>query len=372
MFLIILSFIEIIFYILIFLYIPKKSHYEYDYIYEQYVKNSTFYFCGSYCDYFEENLKRSKNINQTMLGFIIILLILVIIRIIFSIVHKCKNEIENSIVKTIRASTFISSILIFISWALSLAIVAKINELRKNDKDYFGVTNTLKKDIVNVILILTADMIIGFIEVCVVVSNYKEKTYYSSSYSPTIRYTYNNIQPNNVSTTIRTNVIMVRQERQYIASLQRILPNEVYSNLKNYIAKGKFILLALTDFYDKMKFEGLTDEQSITDEIIRIILILSALLDKMGDEVTKICIKFAHDDDALALLIEYLFPLIIRVIKLNIEKGIYRRCQRNTSEQIVVLTQLERTFETDEEGNVRQTFRFRQQVSQASLANLLG
>ena len=165
---------------------------------------------------------------------------------------------------------------------------------------------------------------------------------------------------------------MVRQERQYIVSLQRILPNEVYSNLKTYIDKGKFILLALIDFYEKMKFEGLTEEKSITDEVINIFLILCDLLDKMGDEVTRICIKFAHDTDALALLVQYLFPLIVRVIKLNIEKGIYRRCQRTISEQIFVLTQLERTFETDGDGNVRQTFRFRQQVSQDSLTNLLG
>lgn len=107
----------------------------------------------------------------------------------------------------------------------------------------------------------------------------------------------------------------------------------------------------MIDFYEKMKFEGLTEEKSITDEVINIFLILSDLLDKMGDEVTRICIKFAHDTDALALLVQYLFPLIVANI---------------------VLIQQERTFETDGDGNVRQTFRFRQQVSQASLTNLLG
>ena len=267
---------------------------------------------------------------------------------------------------------------IIISWILSLAIVAKVNKLRKKDNDRYGVTDTVKKNIVNVILILTADIIIGLIEVCSVSANYKEEeTYSPSSYTPTVRYinsnnTNSNYQSNAVSTTTRTNIIVVKQEKQYIASLQRVLPYEVYSNLKNYIEKGKLILLALVKFYDEMKFEGLTDNQSITDEIVRIILILSALLNKMGDEVTKICIQFSHDEDALALLIQYLFPLIVRVFKLNIEKGIYRRCQRTTSEQIVVLTQLERTIERDEDGNVRQTFRFRQQVSQASLVKLLG
>jgi len=270
-------------------------------------------------------------------------------------------------------------LLIIISWILSLAIVAKVNKLRKKGRDYYGVTNAIKKNIVNIILILTADMIIGLIEVCISFSNYEVEKYNPRNYTPTVRNRYinttntnTNYQINTISTTTRINAIVVKKEKQYIVSLQRVLPNEVYSNLKDYIEKGKLILLALIKFYEEMKFEGLTDNQSITDEIIRIILVLSALLGQMGDEVTKICIQFSHDTDALALLIQYLFPLIVRIIKLNIEKGVYRRCQRTTTEQIVVLTQLERTIERDEDGNIKQTFRFRQQVSQASLVNLLG
>ena len=365
-------FIETIFYILIFVYFPKKSYYEYEYILEQFRKNSASVYCGWYCDYFEENLKTSKNVHQALLGFLIILLLLVILKNILYIVNKCQNDKEYSIVYTIRISASISFFLIVISWILSLAIVAKVNKLRKNDKDEYGVTNIIKKNIVKVILLLTFDMIIGLLGISFSFLDYEAET---SDFSiPSIRCCNNcnndNIYPT-VSTT-RTNVIMVRKEKQYIVSLKKVLPNEVYSNLKTYIEKGKLILVALIKFYEEMKFEGLTEEQSITDEIIRIILVLSSLLDKMGDEVTKICIKFAHDSDALALLIQYLFPLIVRVIKLNIEKGIYRRCQRTTSEQIIVLTQLERTIERDEDGNIKQTFRFRQQVSKASLANLLG
>ena len=379
MFLIVLAFIELIFYVLVFLYLPKKSHYEYDYLSEEFRKNSTFNYCGWYCEYFEENLKTTKNENQALLGFLIILLILVVVRIISCIVCKCKNYKEKPIIFTIRLSASISSLLIIISWILSLAIIAKVNKLRKKGRDYYGVTNALKKNIVNAILILTADMIIGLIEVCISFSNYEVEKYNPRNYTPTVRNRYinttntnTNYQINTISTTTRINAIVVKQEKQYIVSLQRILPNEVYSNLKDYIEKGKLILVALIKFYEEMKFEGLTDNQSITDEIIRIILVLSVLLGQMGDEVTKICIQFSHDTDALALLIQYLFPLIVRVIKLNIEKGVYRRCQRTTSEQIVVLTQLERKIERDEDGNIKQTFRFRQQVSQASLVNLLG
>ena len=262
---------------------------------------------------------------------------------------------------------------IILSWVLSIVIIAKVNEVRPyHYVDYNKIiSNTIEKGILNVILILSADIIIYIIEICIICLKYKVETYYPSSYTPTVRNTYNDNQSNPVSTT-RTNIIEVRQEKKYIVSLQRVLPYEVYSNLKAYIEKGKLILVALIDFYEQMNFEGLTEEQSITDEIIRKISVLSVLLDKMGDEVAKICIEFAHDTDALALLIQYLFPLIIRVIKINVEKGIYSGCQKTTSEQIIVLTKLEKKFETDEDGNVEETFRFKQEVSQASLENLFG
>jgi len=98
---IILSFIEFVFYILIFFYLPKKSHYEYDYIDEQYIKKSSMTLCFQYCDYFVEKLRKSKNTNQALLGFIIILFILVIIRIILCIIHRCKKHKSFSINRNI-------------------------------------------------------------------------------------------------------------------------------------------------------------------------------------------------------------------------------------------------------------------------------
>ena len=145
MFSIIVAFIEFIFYILIFVYLPKKSHYEYDYILEQIVKRSIYSYSDSYIDYFVENLKKSKNTNQAILGFVIILFISVIIRIILCIVHKCKKDRDNDIILLIRLSAFIGPLFIIISWILSLAIVAKVNKLRKKDNDRYGVTDTVKK-----------------------------------------------------------------------------------------------------------------------------------------------------------------------------------------------------------------------------------
>jgi len=379
MFLIISAFIELIFYILIIYCIPKKNNYEYEYMSQQYKEdyyNLKFYSFDSLCFYLVQNLDSSKKSNQAIIGMSIILFCLVFFKIILSICNKCIYKDENTMKKAISAIIIISFLLIIISWILSLAIVAKVNKLRKDD-DNSGITNAIKNGIVKVIIILTADLIIGFIQTFISISKHCEKTYTnnSSSYTPTARVIYtntntNNYQTNTVSTT-RTNVIMVKKEKKYIISLQRVLSNEVYSNLKANIEKGQIILLALIKYFEDMKFEGLTDEESIMEEIARIVNLLSILLHAAGDEVTKICIAYIHDDDALALLIQYLFPLILRVIKLKIEKGVYRRSIRTTSEQIIFLTRIEQTIERDENGNIRQTLRFRQQVSNASLINLL-
>ena len=347
MFLIISSFIEFIFYVLIIAFIPKKNNYEYEYMSHQYKEdyyNPKFYSFDSLCLYLIQNLDSSKKSNQAIIGISVILLCLASFKIILSICNKCIYKDKNTMKKAISAITIISFLLIIINWILSLAIVAKVNKLRKDD-DNFGITNVIKNGIVKVILILTVDLIIGFIQTFILFSKQCEKTntYNSSSYTPTVRVIYsnntntNNYQVNTVSTT-RTNVIMVKKEKQYIISLRRVLSNEVYSNLKANIEKGKIILLALINYFEDMKFEGLTEEESILEEIARIVNLLSILLHSVGDEVTKICISYIQDDDALGLLIQYLFPLILRVIKLKIEKGVYRRSIRTTSEQIIFLT----------------------------------
>ena len=140
MLLIISAFIEFIFYILIFVFIPKKKYYEYYYMNQQYNKNSRYsYFeCDYYCLYFEEKLKSSKNVNQALLSFIIILFIFVILRIILAIYHKNKGDKE-CIITIIKVTAVFGFWLIILSWILSLAIVDPVNKLRKDDGDEFGV-----------------------------------------------------------------------------------------------------------------------------------------------------------------------------------------------------------------------------------------
>ena len=108
-----------------------------------------------------------------------------------------------------------------------------------------------------------------------------------------------------------------------------------------------------------MNFEGLSEKDAIISEINNIISQLSKLLIKKGDEVAKICFYSFREDESVYFLLQYLFTLLVVVIKLIKEKGIYRIYQKENSEQIMILTQLERTIERDENENVRQTFRFR-------------
>ena len=131
-------------------------------------------------------------------------------------------------------------------------------------------------------------------------------------------------------------------------------------------------MVDLINFYSEMNFEGYTDKDVIINEINNIIIQLSALFIKTGDEVVNICLKNIGEHEAFWILVEYLFPFVMMVIKLKIEKGIYRKCQETTNNHIVVLAQLERTVERDENGNERQVFRIRQKVSQSSIENLLG
>ena len=68
------------------------------------------------------------------------------------------------------------------------------------------------------------------------------------------------------------------------------------------------------------------------------------------------------------LLLHYAFTYIIAVIKYKIEQGIYRR-QINIihTNLIQVLTQVEKSIELDEQGNIRVNFRLKRQIKQASL-----
>ena len=164
---------------------------------------------------------------------------------------------------------------------------------------------------------------------------------------------------------------MVSRKQYITIRLKQVVSYEIYKNLNLYIEKWKKILEELVKFYVEMDFIGYRTKDSITNEITNIITLLAKFLKYKGDNVIKIC-SDSDDKNVIWLLLVYLFPYIILVIKLKIEKGIYKRINYVVlTSQVRILTQLERRVERDINGNIKETFRFRQNVSQESLVRLI-
>ena len=83
-------------------------------------------------------------------------------------------------------------------------------------------------------------------------------------------------------------------------------------------------MIKLISFYLEMRFVGLTTEESISNEIAGIVVGVAKILsDVFDDRIAKACLELGTEEHIM-LLMHYAFPLIISVIKLKIEKGIYR------------------------------------------------
>ena len=120
-----------------------------------------------------------------------------------------------------------------------------------------------------------------------------------------------------------------------------------------------------------MQFVGFTSGDDIINEITSIVVMVSVLLSEVfEDPVAKVLLQ-SKTEENIMLLMHYTFPLIIEVIKLKIEKGIYRRNNIIRVNLVQVLTQVERNIIRDEQGNIRLSFRVSRQVNQSSLAELL-
>jgi hypothetical protein len=248
MLLIISAFLELILCALIFAFSPKKSHYETNFLVNEYRKNYQIYhshYNSSYCDYFIENLKISKEINIIILCLSILLLLFVFSRIIISIYNKCKVNV-NSAIKFIRASIIIGFIIIIGNILLTGFILYKIYKLNKETQDEIGVTNSLSYENLKVIIVLAVDFVLNIIQMCVSFKKYKIENIYSpSNHIPTVKVTqtnnnnYVNYQAN--SATTRSNIILVRKEKKYVTALRSILVDEDIDKLNIYIDIGDYI-----------------------------------------------------------------------------------------------------------------------------------
>ena len=175
-----------------------------------------------------------------------------------------------------------------------------------------------------------------------------------------------------INLTARKESTRVRTTTNRIILLSNVLPAQIYENIRSFIQQGKEKLIALISFFMDMKFDGLTTEDSIIIEISGIILGVGKVLgDVFDDKIAKALLESGNEDH-LMLLMHYAFPFIIAVIKLKIEKGIYKRSIDLTQINLVqMLTQIERKIELDEQGNIKLSFRISKQVSQVPLERLL-
>ena len=366
MILIISTFIEIAACAGIFYFFPKKQQYEKEYLVDEYNKNydNTKEYDISICDYYIENLKTPKQMSLIIFGLSNLLLIFVVSRFITAIYNKCKSSSVNSAIRFVRASVILGILFIIANMVLIFIILIKIKKMYSDIEDAVIVTDSMKQSLKIILYILGGDIILFIIQICVAFKKYKigvidtprdtgEQVRVRQRMGSNIDNDENRIN----SITTRTNVIFVRHEKNFKTLLKEVLPEEVSSNLDNYIERGKYIMIALLNFYSEMNFEGLTEKELILDEINTIIIQLSKLFIETGDKVVKICFENIEEHEAIGFLVE---------------KGIYRKYQETTNNHIVILAQLERTIEKDENGNERHVFRIRQNVSASSIENLLG
>ena len=139
-------FFELYFNIIMFAYLPKESDYKKEklnYLYE-----------------LEKELSNSKNINQSLLGIEVIIFIILFFKLI-SLIYDTINR--KNYRKMLCILNVILSIFIFIEWSLSLAIISKINELRKNEI-YKNSINNIRNDIIKFIITVSFYLILKIFE----------------------------------------------------------------------------------------------------------------------------------------------------------------------------------------------------------------
>ena len=129
-----------------FAYLPKESDYKKEklnYLYE-----------------LVKELSNSKNINQSLLGIEVIIFIILFFKLI-SFIYDTINR--KNYRKMLCILNVILSIFIFIEWSLSLAIISKINELRKNEI-YKNSINNIRNDIIKFIITVSFYLILKIFE----------------------------------------------------------------------------------------------------------------------------------------------------------------------------------------------------------------
>ena len=162
---------------------------------------------------------------------------------------------------------------------------------------------------------------------------------------------------------------MKGKEKKYEATLRKVVPKDVFSHLDELIKKGELMTAKLVKFLFDMQFEGLTEIKVIQTEITDIFVRLMYLLKNTKDEIAIICEKNEDKENApLNFLIQYLFPLIVKVIRLRIQNGKYKNGKGTKNEQIMTLNILEQTIDIDENAIFTDGYRVSDQVVDSDMA----
>ena len=344
-------------------YLPKKSLYDYS------IQNFSLLKINLEYKVIQEfnSFHKYQKMNQAILAFIIIIIFFLILTFVVYIIFSCKNDHRNG-----EINVFLIPILIFIiiKLILSFLILSKVCKIKKNSKE-FDLVNDIKKQITKVFILIIAKFILSIFQIYLYKIDNFTNCRDCCSFSNNKSFSYDYTTKNNANPTSISQEKTVISERQYIIKLKTVVSDEIYRNLKLYVEKGKKILKKLIRFYQEMNFIGITTNKSIIDEITNIIIQLGGFLKYKGDKIINNCLD-SKEEDATWLLLVYLFPLIINLIKLKIEKGIYRRIHYVVkTNEVSVLIKLERTVERNINGNIRETFRFRQKITQESLVNII-
>ena len=382
--------LEIIFNVVNLVIIPKANTFEKRNLYHECNEYFYLYDYSSWdCDVDDlaEDLNSTKKTTIAIIVFAGFMCLLHLIKLIRSF---CLRYDEYEIIDKVVIVINICSIIINFSLSISLDVTLKDVHHNSTFENFF---NELASSILGVTILYGFCLISNFFQCCpccccwcdddgccrektVTVSTPRIINYnYNYNYTPSI----NNNNNNNISSTSR-NIIATRvQVRQTITRttttrvllLSNVLPRQIYENLRSFIELGKQKLIALVKFYQEMQFVGFTSGDDIINEITSIVVMVSVLLSEVfEDPVTKVLLQ-SKTEENIMLLMHYTFPLIIEVIKLKIEKGVYRRNNVIRVNLVQVLTQVERNIIRDEQGNIRLSFRVSRQVNQSSLAELL-
>ena len=319
---------------------------------------------------------------KTVTAIIVFGSFLCLVHFIKIIIFISERNSISSLNEYSRIIDFFNVILLFINWCMSISIIPKLNKVRGDGYDN-KLTDDIKARIIGVICLYSFCYVYIFIQYCIkdIYESCKknEEPRIAPVEKPKFRIAVRvNNDNDNITTTrnIATNSQNVETSQAITTNrvilLSNILPEQVYRNIKSFIELGKAKLIMLTGFFIEMKFDGLTDQDSIINEISLLVVMVGKILSEVFDDRIVKALIDSGSEDHIMLLLHYIFPFIVAVIKMKIEKGLYKRSPDLSQINLVqVLTRIERKVELDEQGNIQLSFRISKQVNQIPLERLL-